>query len=47
MTSGDDDEILIQEARENMRDLGCDEDTVEYQIEVMRDEGGMFRIPEL
>lgn len=46
MTSGDDDEILIQEARENMRDLGCDEDTVEYQIEMMRDEG-MFRVPAL
>lgn len=38
------DEVLIQEARENMRDLDCDDNTIEFQIEMLKDEG-FFDIP--
>lgn len=35
------DEILEQEARENLLEQGLDEDTVEFTLESMRD-AGMF-----
>lgn len=35
------DEILEQEAREQLQDLGLDEDSIEFQLADMR-ENGMF-----
>lgn len=37
------DEILEQEAREQLQDMGLDEDSVECQLDDMRDEG-MFNV---
>ena len=39
------DEILEQEAREQLRDQGLDEDSVDEALVVMRDEG-MFDVPD-
>ncbi len=39
------DEILEQEAREQLRDQGLDEDSVSEALAVMRDEG-MFDVPD-
>ena len=35
----DDDEVLTQEVREQLRDQGLDEDAVEFTLECMSDEG--------
>lgn len=39
------DEILIQEAREQLRDMDLDEFSIEESIERMRD-AGLFDMPE-
>ncbi len=39
------DEILEQEAREQLREQGLDEDSVDEALAVMRDEG-MFDVPD-
>lgn len=38
------DEILIQEAIENLRDMGLDEESIEVQVDEMRD-AGLFDHP--
>lgn len=39
-----DDEVLEAEAREQLRDLGIDEDSIDEAVAVMRDQG-MFAVP--
>jgi hypothetical protein len=39
------DEILEQEAREQLREQGLDEDSVEASLDEMRD-AGMFDVPD-
>lgn len=37
------DDVLIAETEDQMRELGLDEDSVQFQIACLRD-GGMFRV---
>jgi predicted GNAT family acetyltransferase len=39
------DDVLIAEIRDQLRDQGLDEDTVEFQLEEMQD-AGMFDVPD-